>query len=891
MLNNLLETKFFIPGWRVSGVPRPSLVTQLMNGLLENRKLTLISAPAGYGKTTITTELIKTLNEQETTSSQFSSLKNSKIGWVSLDSSDNDPARFLSYWILTAQRVDPTLGERAQSLLGMPQIPPLPEILAEFINDLINLKYRLIFILDDYHLIQNRQIHEILEIFINQMPQGIHLILTTRSDPPLPLSRLRARGFLTEIRAKDLSFDQNETKNFLNQAMQLNLDDELISILEKRTEGWVAGLQLAGLALQSNPDPLSFIEKFSGSHRYVIDYLVEEVLRIQTPEIQDFLTKTALLKRFNRELCQEISQNTNTPEILRQLEQANLFLVPLDDYREWYRYHHLFSDVLKVGIFPEVEREVHTRAAKWFEANGIMADAIYHYLEIPDPDQASRLIEILAIDLLKNGELQVLLGWLNTLPENSLQQDPDLASYYALSLLLTGQIDQAVNFAKQAFQNFQGQSNLSASGRLNAIQSWFGLTTGDKRTKDFALSALDQLKEEDWFFRVIALISLGSAYAWSTQMPESSKVFRTAYQISREKKHGFLSLGALANLAFNLIEMGQLREAETLCRTALSEYVDHQGNYLPILGIIYSPLSSICFEKGDYEEAKFFATEGIKLSKRLFSHIVLGGDSEIILANIAYEENQPDLAFDLLKSTADSARQKNAMMVSFKMAIAQTQLYLWSMNLAEAKQHLLELETLFPANLPKAEQVLQHLQARYLVAADQPQQAIDILNHLEQEDLKEGCHRRLMGVYMTQAIAYRNLNKNNLAVSAFKKSLNLAVPEGYRSIFYPKKGRQLQSLLTSNRSVAPDFIDGILSLYNNTDENQQAFNTQLIDPLSEQEINVLKLIVDGKSNQEIANDLFISVGTAKWHVHNILQKLDVKNRSQAIIRAHELGIQ
>ncbi len=231
------------------------------------------------------------------------------------------------------------------------------------------------------------------------------------------------------------------------------------------------------------------------------------------------------------------------------------------------------------------------------------------------------------------------------------------------------------------------------------------------------------------------------------------------------------------------------------------------------------------------------------------------------------------------------------MMVSFKMAIAQTQLYLWSMNLAEAKQHLLELETLFPANLPKAEQVLQHLKARYLVAADQPQQAIDILNQLEQEDLKEGCHRRLMGVYMTQAIAYQKLNKNNLAVTAFKTLLNLAVPEGYRSIFYPKKGRQLQSLLTSNRSVAPDFIDGILSLYNNTDENQQAFNTQLIDPLSEQEINVLKLIVDGKSNQEIANDLFISVGTAKWHVHNILQKLDVKNRSQAIIRAHELGIQ
>ncbi|MAT42134.1 MAG: hypothetical protein CL609_07315 [Anaerolineaceae bacterium] len=890
MINNLLETKFYIPAWRTNGIPRTELITKLMSGLVENRKLTLISAPAGYGKTTIAIELINSLTNIDQFPSQFKTVGKSKICWLSLESSDNDPARFLNFLILATQKINSTIGERAKSLLGMPQIPPIPEILSEFINDLLNLTDRLIFIFDDYHLIQNPQIHEIIENLINHMPLGIHLILTTRSDPPLPLARLRVRSLLTEIRAKDLSFDQRETKHFLNHAMQLNLEDEMISVLEKRTEGWAAGLQLAGLALQSNPNPLLFIKKFSGSHRYVIDYLVEEVLRIQTPEIQDFLNRTALLKRFNMELCQVISHNPNTPKILQHIERANLFLVPLDDYREWYRYHHLFSEVLKAGLSPQDASKVHTQAAQWFEEKGLLSDAIYHYLEIQDVANASRLMGLLAIDLLKNGEVQILLNWLITLPENNLREDPDLASYYALSLLLTGQIDQAVNFAKQTFQNFQGPSNLSASGRLNAIQAWFGLTTGNSKTKSFALSALDQLNEEEWFFRVIAMISLGSAYAWDTQLPESSQIFRTAYQIGRDKKNGFLSLGALANLVFNLIEMGQLREAETLCRTALREYVDHQGNDLPILGIIYSPLSSICFEKGDYEEAEFFAAEGIKLSKRLFSHIILGGDAEIILANIAFDQGKPDQAFELLKETAEIARQKNAMMVTFKMAFSHTQLYLWSMKLIEAKQNLSELESLIPSNLPKAEQVLQHLHARYLVAAEQPQQAIDILINLEQEDLKEGCHRRLMGVYMTQAIAYQKLNKNLQAMTAFEKLLNLAIPEGYRSVFYPKKGRQLQSLLTASRSVAPDFIDGILSLYSETQENQNAFNIQLIAPLSDQEINVLKLIVDGKSNQDIADELYISVGTAKWHVHNILQKLGVKNRSQAIVRAHELGI-
>ncbi len=338
MQTRFLETKFYIPSWREGGVTRPCLLEHLQSGLDERRKLTLVSAPAGYGKTTLIAEWLGTI------------ANDSRIAWLSLDESDNDLSRFLGYWVASFRRANESLGANAQSLLDMPQLPPLNSFLDGLINDLSALEDSILLVLDDYHLISNSKIHEALEYFLDHQPAQVHLAITTREDPPFPLARMRARGQMTEIRAHDLRFTPQEATQFFNQSMKLDLTPQSVDDLEKRTEGWAVGLQLAGLALQSLPDPQKFIETFRGSHRYVLDYLAEEVLRQQGEEVRRFLAQTSVLERLNASLCNALTERNDSQSVLTRLEQSNLFIIPLDNERGWYRYHHLFADYLRTEL-------------------------------------------------------------------------------------------------------------------------------------------------------------------------------------------------------------------------------------------------------------------------------------------------------------------------------------------------------------------------------------------------------------------------------------------------------------------------------------------------------------------------------------------------------------
>ena len=873
-----LSTKFHIPPWRIGSVSRPRLLARLDTGLDECHKLTLISAPAGYGKTTVVAEWIHTI------------LNNGhahRLAWLSLDEGDNDPARFLGYFVSALQSVDETLGQGTADLIGMPQLPPLSAIFDEIINDVALVeKQQIVLFLDDYHVITNPGLHEALEHFIEHLPPSIHLAITTREDPPFALARMRARGQMTEIRAHDLRFTLEEAQQFFHQSMDLRLNPEIIDTLETRTEGWAVGLQLAALAMQNLPGQQSFLADFGGSHRYVIDYLLDEVLKRQPPEIAEFLSKTAILKRFNAELCQAVTGNRASAAILSQLERCNLFLIPLDNQRGWYRYHHLFADALCVGLLPDVEQEISVRAARWFESQGLLTEAIAYWLAVPDPKEVERLLGQLAIDLIKNGELQTLLGWLNALPEQVVDNNPNLASYKALSLLMTSQINQAQDYVAKASRTFQGQTKNTGYGRLLAIQAWFSSVAGEHQTGDLAKAALAQLDESDLFFRVLTLIALGDHYAWSANLPASTEVFQEAWKLGRQLDHPFIALGALVNLAFNLLDQGQLREAEALCRSALSEYVDRRGKPLPIVGMIYSPLATICHEKGDFEEAQFFAQTGSALCQRLFSSAIMGKNNEIVLARIAFQQGRTKQAFEIVQSTAVSARQSNMMMTVYKMLIIQVELYLAHGDLAEAQVGLEELDRLVQSNLSKVEHVVAHLHAIYWASSNQLEKALEILDRLVYANREEGSIRRMIGVYVTRALVYQRISKNEQALKDFEAAIRMAAPEGYRVAFFPQANRQTQYLLQANRWVAPTFVDSIL-------EAAQFADRQIVplpDPLSEQEFRVLHLITAGKSNQEIAEQLVISVGTAKWHVHNILQKLGVDNRAQAIARARELGL-
>lgn len=873
MTSRFLETKFHIPAKRQMYVPRRRLLEYLQTGLSEGRKLSLVSAPAGYGKTTLIADWLHSLSTDR------------PIAWLSLDERDNDLTRFLGYWMAVFGRIDERIGQDSRSMLGIMPIPSAAVILEALINELAGTETPMVVVLDDYHLITNPAVHETLEYFIDHQPPQLHLVITTREDPPLSLARMRARGQMTEVRARDLRFTQEEACQFFNQSMHLNLDTVTVDGLEARTEGWAAGLQLAALAMQNLTDQQEFLSNFSGSHRYIIDYLLDEVLKQQTQEIRDFLSKTAVLKRFNAELCQAVTQNESSTSILNQLERSNLFLIPLDDQRGWYRYHHLFAEALRIGIPTDVEREIHRRAAVWFERQELFEEAIPYWLAIPDPQQTAILIETLAIDLIKNGELRTLLGWLDLLPDDCVNTSPSLASCKALSLLLTGQLTRAQDYLSQ-ISELKDHSSTAGRGRLLAIQAWIAMTSGDAHTGKFASEALELLEKADSFFRLLSLLSLGSSFAWNTDLPASSQLFREAYDLGRQLSQPAMALGALANLAFNLLEQGQLREADSLCRAAMEIYVDTRGKRLPVLGIIYVPLAYICYEQGELEEAQRFALEGIELCQRLFSIAIMGGDAEIVLARIAFEQGDVQRAFELLESTAQSARQRNIQMVVFKMTIVRTEFHLLQNQVREAEMLLEELENSLQSTLPKAGQIVEHLRARYWVASGHPEKAIPILDRLEQADRDEHCYRRLIGVHLTQALAHQKQGKDSQAASAFASALQLAAAEGYRSIFFPHPGRPTQRLLQASRALAPGFADDILEKTTPADKAV----LHLIDPLSEQELRVLRLIVAGKSNQEIAKELVISVGTAKWHVHNILQKLGVNNRPQAIARARELGI-
>ncbi len=430
MTESLLTTKLFIPSTRPELVPRPRLIECLNEGL--HRKLTLISAPAGFGKTTLVTEWLGNLRVDAKKENQIEN----RIAWLSLDDGDNDPARFLTYFIAALNRaegIDATYGKGALSMIQSPQPPPTETTLTSLINEIAAIPGKIILILDDYHLIDAQPVHDALSFLLENQPQNLHLVIATREDPHLPFSRLRASSQLTELRATDLRFTSSEAAEFLNQVMGLDLSMEDIAALETCTEGWIAGLQLAAISLQGKEDTTKLIKSFSGSHRLVLDYLIEEVLNQQPENIQSFLLQTSILDRMTVSLCDALTGQDNGQQTLEYLEHANLFIVPLDDERRWYRYHHLFADLLRQRLHQSIAGdegggvdELHKRASVWYEDNGLEIEAYQHAAAANDVERAARLVEGEGMPLTLRGEATPVLKWLASLPTTVLNARPSL---------------------------------------------------------------------------------------------------------------------------------------------------------------------------------------------------------------------------------------------------------------------------------------------------------------------------------------------------------------------------------------------------------------------------------------------------------------------------------
>jgi LuxR family transcriptional regulator, maltose regulon positive regulatory protein len=580
----LLSTKLFLPAPRPTLVPRPRLTARLNEGL--NHPLTLVSAPAGSGKTTLLSEWRASERSRRYT-----------LAWLSLDQHDNDIVRFLTYLIAAVAKVRPGFGETPRALLHSPQPPEAQTILTHLISELGELEMPLALVLDDYHLITARPIHDALAFLLDHLPPQIPLVILTRADPPLTLARLRARNQLTEIRAADLRFTTEEAAAFLHRTMGLSLSPQDVAALEARTEGWIAGLQLAALSMQGRSDITGFVTAFTGSHTYVAEYLAEEVLEHQPEGVQTFLLQTSILERLNPELCEAVTGRPDGQAVLTALHRANLFVIPLDDAGQWFRYHHLFADLLQARLRQTLSADaiaaLHQRAAAWYEQNGFAVEAVNHSLAAKDFDSAARLVEQNAEAMITRGELATLLQWIEALPSEVTQRRPASILAKAWVLTLAGAVQQVEPLLQQAEAQIDtGDETWMARevrGNAAAIRAYFTMLGGDyERALELAERAealLPAASVEDGFAatsntwaRSVLPYTLGVAYRGQGQYEKAAEAFARETQLGEASRNMIVWATGVTEMINTGRGRGRLRQAVETGRQALQQMRD-QGAF------------------------------------------------------------------------------------------------------------------------------------------------------------------------------------------------------------------------------------------------------------------------------------------------------------------------
>ena len=878
MANPILTTKLFIPTSRPNLVFRPLLIQKITEGLAQGGKLTLVSAPAGYGKTTLITQWLKTLDR--------------KYAWLSMDIGDNNPQRFFTYLAAALQTIDNRFGQVVGNLLRSPQLPDPDTIAVLLINQIIEEGKPIVLVLDDYHLITNEYLNRTLEFIIENSPDIFHIVFVTRHDPVLPLGRWRGRNQLTELRIDDLRFTNQEVEAFFAQTIKISLKDFHIYSLMNRTEGWIAGLQLAALSLRGREEQgiNEFIEKFSGSHRYVIDFLFEEVLRLQNAEIKDFLCNTAVLGRMCATLCDELTGRNDSKNILISLEQTNLFLIPLDENRQWYRYHHLFADFLRTELEKDQETSLHKKASQWFEVNGYKAEAIEHSLAAGDVDNAVRQIKEQTNSSLINGELYTLIGWLDSLPENLVQNDSELCSYKACAYFLVAEIDKSLYYIN-SFRQLKKVDRLN-DGRVRALEGWFANIREDKRTIELAKEAIDLMADKDLGFKVFALVALAQGQRNKGNLDESTEAFREALEISINEGYSLSVCTVSMDLVYNYYLKGNLQEAIQLCLDIL--HGKATGNKpLPEAGILNIPLSLFYYETNQLKLAEETVHKAIDACRRMAMSKIFGGDAERTLARIRYLQGYPEEAFTILQGGLEGAKASGLPIAVLRFEATQADLMLRLGKVHRVEQWIKKSGLSLEGEITSLKEQPYIVYVRFLLAQKFWTEAHALLVKLEEFSRRQR-KGRLISILVSKAILNNALGDADEAKKNLGEAVSIAAPQNFRRSFL-EEGEQVWYMLPLVQDSAPQFVAGLiedfhLELKLAPEASKSQVVSGLIEPLSAREIEVLSLISQGLSNADITRELYISLGTVKWHINHIFAKLGVKNRTQAINKAKELEL-
>jgi LuxR family maltose regulon positive regulatory protein len=873
----LLATKLQIPPRRLALVSRPHLIEQIDQGLRSGHKLILVCAPAGFGKTTLVAEWLRRLERP--------------IAWLSLDDSDNDPARFLAYLIAALRQIDAGIGEATEALLESPQPPPLEVVLTSLINEIASIPTPFVLALDDYHVIQTPAIHQQQALLLERQPPHMRQVILTREDPPLPVARLRARDQLGEIRQDDLRFTAEEAAEFLKRVMGLDMSADDIAILERRTEGWPAGLQLAALSMRGQADVRGFVQAFAGSDRYILDYLFEEVLRRQSGDAQNFLLQTSILDRLTAPLCDAVTGRTDSQTLLESLEQASLFIVPLDPSRSWYRYHHLFSDMLRhrlraQGLCPE--EILHRRASQWHAAAGNLPDAIHHALAAHDWEQAARLISQGGRAMLGRGEIATLLGWCRVLPDEVLRAHPRLCCDYSWTLILAGQHDSAESYLGHIEQ--VAQDDVALLGETFSAQAQIARAKGDyARTIELSQRALLLLPLTDPDPRSMAALTLGLAYSDCGNMAEAERAFTEAEDTARQSGNHLVRLTALGFLSNIQATQGRLRRAAEVARQALQ-----LGRGAPALAPVHSMMSALFYEWNDLRSAAEHAQQAIELSQ-LGGHLEVRLSAYYVLARVRQAQGEASAASAALRTAHELAREAAAPPIARAgNAAGHVLIALAQGDLATALHWADQINKEAGASDPSG--FLQgFVQARLLLAQNEKAAAAELLEKLHAGAVQAGRQSMIIEMHVLQALAAPTSTD---ALAFLADALALTQEEGYVRAFIDK-GEPMAVLLrrAAAQGIAPDYVARLLSAFESKVQEPPAFPvpstsaaTSLVEPLSDRELEVLRLIAAGLSNHEIADKLIIGVGTVKSHVHSLLGKLDARDRTQAVIKAQELKL-
>jgi LuxR family maltose regulon positive regulatory protein len=892
-LEQLLTTKLYIPPYRSDLVQRPHLYLHLDEGL--TRKLTLIAAPTGFGKSTL---VIGWLSET-----------GRSVAWLSIDPGDNDPVRFWTYLIAAIQTIYPEIGVEARQIVSAPQLRSTEPVEISLINDISQLADDLIVILDDYHIIEAGQVHASLSYLLEHQPSNLHLILITRTDPSISLARIRAHSQLIEIRAEDLQFSTEEAATLLNEKMGLNLKPEYIEALNTYTESWPVGLQLAALSLKRQPSYDTFMEEFTGGHKFILDYLTEEVLVTLPDEQREFLLRTSILERFCDKLCRIITGDPSINQVLEEIQKSNLFLIPLDTNGRWFRYHHLFAEVLYALLerdHPEEISALHLKAAAWFESEGYHGEAVDHALRSGDMAQAREQVLKHWMPVLHRGEVATVQRWLDELPECKNGSDPSVPLARCWVLFLSGKnsaIEPHLEQVSNAYERLVSEGTLSGDQRdliaaqMAMMRSVLARDRGDHTMSvAYAEEATRLLPSELMEGLGTQWNMLAAARAGAGDFDGAIEAYERGITLSHAEGNLIGAYGCVYGQVMYMLLQGRLHEAERLCRSAIERAVSESHGDLPAAGSLHIAMARIELEQNHLDEAGAYLNTGLRIARP-------GGFGEAVRtgrhlrAHLATAHGDLDAAAAIFQDTAQIV---NAMDDPYLIGELNRE---WGMlcikagdlDAAREKLHIIEEKS---AATQHANLLLwrRWLFPRLLCAEGRYEETLTALDESIRCARAVNGDGELIRLLPLQAVALDELGDRRSARSALREALALGAPGGYIWRWLDA-GPELEPLLRDLREIgemsqaSQIYLDSLLDAFSATyGESTQPQVGELLDPLTPRELEIMRLICKGYSNPEIAAELVVTVNTIKKHTSNIYGKLGVRSRTQAIARAQQLNL-